>query len=329
MSGQQNEGRTKHRLKRRDLVTKVFYLLSEVYERSDKESIWDIELPIEQIRQYLKRTYGVEYNSNQWVYTQLRRYEEEIGVKLFRKVRRPDSPHHFSLAIHDRMIQFDQKQHLYVSDKIKVANGVFDKIRNAAAEWHRDRPVRLLLGAGSTVYHLARILAEKSWEEETRYTILTHNLGSLQTLLDHNVNYDRIAVSLMSGSIDPVTYTIVGADPALFTGTEFDFIIQGTSCVYQGLLFIESHAERGIKQAILKKCRGTKILVLTKHEFLEQPIADTEPYGSIEDYDYLVIPRSVSAGTRKKKYEVRFESYAPLLVPEILNWNYSIYRIAG
>jgi DeoR/GlpR family transcriptional regulator of sugar metabolism len=216
-----------------------------------------------------------------------------------------------------------------VSDKIKVANGVYDKIHNAAAQADGAGPLRLLLGAGSTVYHLARIIADKSWEDETRYEIYTHNLGSLQTLLGYNVNFDRIAVSIMSGSVDPITYTIVGAQTSPFTDTEFDFIIQGTSCVYDGLLFIESRAERAVKQTILQRCRGTKILVLTKHEFLEKPLPGVEPYGSIQDYDFVVVPRSASEGAHKKQYERRFDLYAPLLTAEILNWNYSIYRVAG
>jgi DeoR/GlpR family transcriptional regulator of sugar metabolism len=317
----------KHRLKRKDLVTKVFYLLSEVYEQSDRDSIWDIELPIERIREHLSTKYGVCYSSDQWVYTQLRRYEEEIGARLFRKICRTGSRRSFSLAVHDKMVEFDQKQHLHVGDKIKVANGVYDKIHNASAEL--DRPVRLLLGAGSTVYHLARIIADRSWEDETRYAIHTHNLGSLQTLLGHNVNYERIAVSIMSGTIDPVTYTIVGADPSEVGGAEFDYIIQGTSCVHEGRLYIESHAERDIKQAILHRCRGTKVLVLTKHEFLDRPLPHIEPYGRLQDYQYLVVPRSSSEEIRKKQYDLRFEGYLQLLAPEILNWNYSIYRVAG
>jgi DeoR/GlpR family transcriptional regulator of sugar metabolism len=328
MKGGKEESGTKHRLKRKDLATKILYLISDVYEHSERESIWEIELPIEQIREHLKTKYGVEYNSGQWIYTQLRRYEEEIGVRLFRKIRSRRAPQYFSVAVHDQMIQFYQKQHLYVSDKIKVANGVYDKVRNAASELEGERAVRLLLGAGSTVYHLAQIIADKSSEDETRFEICTHNLGSLQTLLGHNVNYDRITVSILSGTVDPVTYTIVGADTSLATDTVFDFIIQGTSCVYDGQLFIESHTERGVKQSILQKCRGTKILVLTKHEFLEQPIPGIEPYGSVRDYDYVVVPRSASEGVVKKQYERRFELYESMLVPEILNWNYSIYRVS-
>jgi DeoR/GlpR family transcriptional regulator of sugar metabolism len=322
------ETRTKQRLKRQELVTRIFYLFSEVYERNDQESIWDIELPIGQIRKHLKSRYEIDYNSDQWIYTQLRRYEEEIGVKLFRKIRRPGSHQSFSIAVYDGMTQFHQKQHLYVSEKIKVANGVYDKIRNTAMGWKGERAVRLLLGAGSTVYHLSRIIADKSWEDDTRFSIYTHNLGSLQSLLGHNVNFDRITVSILSGKVDPVTYTVVGDDTSLISDSEFDFIIQGTSCVYDGLLFIESRTEHEVKKTILQRCRGTKILVLTKHEFLEQPIPDVEPYGSIGDYDYVVVPRSGSEGAVKKKYERRFERYEPILVAEILNWNYSIYKVA-
>jgi len=319
----------KHRLKKDDLAMKIFFLFSDVYEQSSKESIWEIEVPIEQVRDVLRDHYGVAYNSNQWIYTQLRRYEDEMGVKLFRKIAGGRDGNSFSLAIHDEMVQFYQKQHLYVTQKIKVANGVYDKITNETRFIAKERPVRVLLGAGSTVYHLANILAEKSWEDEKHYAIYTHNVGSLQTLLNHNVNYNRITVSILAGTIDPVTYTVVGSDMTLFTREPFDFIVQGTSCVHDGNLYIESKAEREIKRAILSRCHGTKLLVLTKHEFAEQPIDRTEPYGTLADYDYVIVPRSPGDEAPKKRYEKRFLQYQDVLIPEIMNWNYAIFRVKG
>lgn len=319
---------TKHRLRKDDLVMKIFYLFSELYEQSAEESIWNVQVPVDEVRRYLHDRYGVSYNSNQWVLTQLRRYEDEIGVPLFRKVPGDASGagENVSLAVHDEMVQFYQKKHLYVSQKIKVANGVYDLIRNKTVA--RREPVNVLLGAGSTVYHLADILAEKSWEDDIRYSIFTHNLGSLQTLLNHNVNYRKITVSIPSGTIDPVTYTIVGDGVELFTKTQFDYIVQGTTCVHDGKLYIESHEELKVKRSILHQCSGVKVLVLTKHEFRDRPIEGVEPFGQLADYDYVVLPRSSSADRRAAKpYEKRLNEHLPMLEAEIMNWNYLIYRV--
>lgn len=319
----------RHRLKRSDLVMNIFYFFSEEQDRTEAESIWDLEVPMERIRQHLLAGTGTAYRSNQWIYTQLRRYEQEVGVELFRKVA-GSARDEFRLAIHHPMRSFHQKRHLYVTQKIKVANGVYDKIRNEIARRRISRPVRILLGAGSTVYHLATILAEKSWEDETEYSVFTHNVGSLQTLLNHNVNYGRISVTVLNGTIDPVTYTIIGSDLTQFTNQEFDFIVQGTSVVHDGRLYIESAEEQLTKKAILQTCRGTKILVATKHEFRNEPIREVPPYGSISDYDFVVIPRSASAGERfEKEYDRHFDRYAHLFEPEIMNWNYTILRVVG
>jgi len=316
-----------HRLKRDDLVMKIFFLFSDEQEHTSAESIWDLELPMEQIRQHLLTTHGVSYRSNQWIFTQLRRYEQEVGVELFRKVP-GRSRDEFRLAIHQPMRSFHQKRHLYVTQKIKVANGVYDKIRNEAARREIRRPVRILLGAGSTVYHLATILAEKSWDDENAYSVCTHNVGSLQTLLNHNVNYDRISVSLLNGTIDPITYTIVGQNIRQFMEIDFDFIVQGTSVVCDGKLYIESSEERAVKEAILSNCRGTKILVVTKHEFRSRPLADAEPYGTLSDYDYVVVPRSTQRHELpSKEYDRLFEQYGEWFEPEIVNWNYTILRV--
>jgi DeoR/GlpR family transcriptional regulator of sugar metabolism len=311
---------------------KILFYIYECYEQSDAESIWDVEVSASRIRQHLTSRYGVDYNSNQWVQTQLRRYEDEIGVKLFRRRKDPKVTEQaesddFLLGLYENMVQFYQKRHLYVTQKIKVTNGVYDHIRAYAGQMKEDRPLKLLLGAGTTVYHLAEILAERSWEDETRYDIYTHNLGSLQTLLNHTVNYDRVTANLMSGTIDPVTYTIVGNNTNVFTSTHFDFIVQGTSCVHNGDLYIESEAERQVKESILQECRGTKVLVLTKHEFKDEPLPDVRSYGKLTDYDFVVLPRAMTHTARKKKYDIRFEHYADLLETEIMNWNYCIYRV--
>ena len=318
-----------HRLKRNDLVMKIFFFFSDEQEHTTAESIWDLALPMERIRQHLLLQHGASYRSNQWIFTQLRRYEQEVGVQLFRKLP-GNSRDEFRLAVHHPMRSFHQKRHLYVTQKIKVANGVYDKIRNEITRRQIGGPVRIMLGAGSTVYHLATILAEKSWEDENSYSVCTHNVGSLQTLLNHNVNYDRISVSILNGTIDPITYTIVGSDRSQFENREFDFIVQGTSVVHEGRLYIESSDERLAKEAILHDCSGTKILVVTKHEFRNEPIPGISSYGSISDYDFVVIPRSTTAGERsEKEYDRLFDQCSHLFVPEILNWNYTILRVAN
>ncbi len=318
-----------HRLKRTDLVMHVFFFFSDEQDHTAAESIWDLEVPMERIRQHLAATTGASYRSNQWIYTQLRRYEQEVGAELFSKLP-GRSRDEFRLAIHHPMRSFHQKRHLYVTQKIKVANGVYDKIRNEISRRNIDRPVRILLGAGSTVYHLANILAEKSWEDETSYSVYTHNVGSLQTLLNHNVNYNRISVTVLNGTIDPVTYTIIGSDVSQFTSQEFDFIVQGTSVVHDGKLYIESAEERLAKESILMQCSGTKILVATKHEFRGEPLPGVQPYGELSDYDFVVVPRSSSTGERfEKEYDRVFDRYAHLFEPEIMNWNYTILRVVA
>lgn len=322
-----SDNHSAHRLKRSDLAMKIFYLFSEEHEHSDKESIWDLELPMETVRQYLATEHGVSYRSNQWIYTQLRRYEQEVGVSLFRKI--PDgSGDSFRLALHAPMPRFYQKRHLYVTQRIKVANGAYDKILHEVGARGLDRPVRTLLGAGSTVFHLANILAEKSWQDPTRYAIYTHNVGSLQSLLNHRVNYDRISVCVLNGTIDPITYTIVGPDASAFTSVDLDFVVQGTSVIHDGLLYVESEEEFKVKSAILHECSGTKILVLTKHEFRSEPLAGASPFGSLTDYDYVVVPRSSAGEDRpRKRYDEEYESYQSRFEPEIMNWNYTILKV--
>lgn len=305
----------------------IFFLFEREYERSGLESIWELRLPVERVKKELEEICSIHYRSNQWIYTQLRRYEEELGSQLFRRDSAGCGKGSFYLSICDRMLTFSQKQHLYVSDKIKVANGAYDKITNEAGDG-RGR-VRVFLGAGSTIYHLANILAERSCPGTPgglAYSISTHNLGALRRLLEPGVNYQLLEVTLPPGTVEPVTYAILG-DPAQFAGQVFDYVIMGTSYVVDGQLYVESAAETELKAALLHRLEGQKILLLTKHEFTDQPLPALRSYGSLIDYDFVIVPRHPEKGAPSKKYETIFEAHASLFEPEIIHWNYAILRV--
>ena len=317
---------SKHRLKQKDLVMNIFFLFERRYEHSNVESIWDIKLPIEDIKKELEEICSVHYRSNLWIYTQLRRYEEDLGVQLFRKDSAGCKKGSFYLSINDKMLKFYQKQHLYVSDKIKVANGVYDKIINEAAK-RKSGAVRIFLGAGSTIFHIANILAERAWQHPLKYCVYTPNLGALKRLLEPAVDLKNMDVFTSRGQIDPVTYTILGQlDEVDFT-ISFDYVIMGTSYILEGQLYVESREESEIKGAILHRAKGEKILVLTKHEFTDQPIGGLQPYGSIGDYDYVIVPMHGNDSDTKKSYELVFEQYRSLFEPEIIHWNYMILKV--
>ncbi len=317
----------KHRLKQKDLVMNIFGYFSEEYERSDTASIWEIVLPIEKVINYLEERCDVSYKSNLWVWIQLKRYEEELGVVLFKKINPEKKRDQFSIAINYPFINFFQKQHLYVNEKIKVANGVFDKIKDYKAKNNSKEPIKILLGAGTLCYHISTIFAERSFQNKTKYLIHTNNLGALSQLIDPGINHDNIVVTMPEGRVDSVTHTIIGENTEYYLTTDFDFIIQGTSCIYNGELFIESQQETIRKRAILKDTSGKKILVLTKHEFSDKPLKNSVAYGKLKDYDFIIVPKRSTNLPIKKDYEHLFEECKKILTPEIINWNYEIYKV--
>jgi len=318
-------GKAKHRLKKKDLIMNIFALFSEEYEKSKHKSIWDIVISIEYVIEYLKEKCEVDYKSSLWLWTQMKRYEEELGVKLFRKVKKNDKE--FSIAIHYPFKNFFQKQHLYVTEKIKVANGVYDLLQNLSDTPDRRNRLRIILGAGTLCYHLSTILADHSWNSRIKYLIHTNNLGALEQLIIPGINNENIRISIPEGVVDPVTQTIIGENNAIYSDVEFDFIIQGTSYVYNGNLYIESGEESLRKHEILKKTKGKKILVLTKREFTDKLPDGMSEFGNIKDYDYAVIPKKSTDSTIKKKCESIFEQYSGLFIPQIINWNYEILKV--
>jgi len=318
---------SKHRLKQKDLVMNIFGLFSDEYESRSSGSIWDITIPIDEVIRYLKEKYEVSYKSNLWVWVQLKRYEEEIGVVLFKKVKNSKKNDDFSIAISYPYINFFQKQHLYVNEKIKVANGVFDKIMNHAEKYADKTPIDIFLGAGTLCFHISSILAEKSINSKTKFLIHTNNLGALSQLMDPGINHENIEVTLPEGRVDPTTHTIIGENTEYYNSVKYDFIIQGTSCIFNGELYIESREERIRKETILHDTTGQKILVLTKHEFSDKPLEGTDPYGKLSDYDYIIVPVKNADSHIKNKYEKLFDEFKKEIEPEIKNWNYEIFKI--
>ena len=105
----------------------------------------------------------------------------------------------------------------------------------------------------------------------------------------------------------------------------FDYIIQGTSYLTEGALYVESHLETDLKKSILHKSRGQKVLILTGHEVRPQLPIETPPFGRLQDYDFLVIPHN--RNRILKNLDQMLVDFESILKPEILNWNYRIYQI--
>jgi hypothetical protein len=122
---------------------------------------------------------GISYTSDAWIITQVRKYEEEIGTTLFRKAVSQEGA---ALGLCQNITTYEQKRHLYISQKIRTANGVFDLIRNSAEKLPSGDTVSLLLEAGSTVTRVAEIIAQNLHLLPLKWDICTHNLGVIECL---------------------------------------------------------------------------------------------------------------------------------------------------
>ena len=314
---------SKHRLKRDTLVESLFYLFSHKYDDNQSESIMDVKMSMDDIAYYLRETYDVSYSDNKWIYKQIRNYEDEIKTRLFSMEK--DGEGHSFLRVNSEINSFTQKRHLYISQKIKVSNGIYDLIVHSRRAGRPDRPVKLFLGAGSTLYHLANIIAGKAAEDRILYDIQTNNISVLNSILSYGSGLENVKISSPGGVLDPVTNTFIGALGEAVLSQEFDYIIQGTSFLVDGTLYVEHSEEALQKRSLLKETMGRKILVLTGHEVLSSLPGDAAPFGSLSDFDILVVPHN-HKGLEKnldrmlREDESRFQA-------EIINWNYRIYRV--
>ncbi len=315
----------KHRLKRKELIRDIFFIFSEEYEKSDADSIWDIKIPMETLLNFLKERYKANYTSSAWVKLQIRRYEQQIREKLFNINKENNNGEQLFISINKNMHNFFQQHHLYISHKIKMANGIYGIIQDFIKTHSITRPLNILLGSGTNPYFVANIIAQKSWEKNDRYNIYTHNMGIIKKLSGTRINPDKINLFVPAGRVDPGKNTIMGEDNNLYRSIKFDFIVQSTRYLYDGKLYVEREEEAVRKRCILNECRGIKILALIKDEIIDKIDEGMVCYGELNRYDYIVTPKTRSS--KKRAYDTLFQQYKDKLEEEIINWNYCIFKV--
>ena len=168
-----------HRLKQKDLIAMLFVLFSEEYDRLDVDSITDVSIPMTSIRDYIRQKTGITYSNDAWIMTQIHKYEEELGTMLFGKESLPSGP---ALVLYKHISTYEQKRHLYITQKIRTANGVFDLIRNSLDDPFMEQTLHILLEAGSTVTRVAEIIAQNLTVLPLRWEVCTNNLGVIACL---------------------------------------------------------------------------------------------------------------------------------------------------
>ncbi len=315
----------KHRLRKKELISNIFSLFSERYDSTDEKSIFDLAIPISEIQIYLEERCNVKYTSSSWIYTQIKRYEDILGVHLFKKIKSLDNSDNFDISIYNGMTSYTQFQHLYLTHKLKIANGIYDQIKNSIETWKTNVSLKLLLGSGTNIYHLANIIAGRSKEDKIHYHLYTHNLGVINNLMEPENISEYITLYTPAGKIDTIGNTIVGDDNNYYLANEFDFIIQSTNTIYNNKLYVHTKEESNRKEVILKKCKGIKILALVMDEFKTSMDENMYCYGELSDNDFVIVPKTRSK--READYERMFKNMEGFMVPEIVHWNYVIYKI--
>ncbi|MCF6334258.1 MAG: hypothetical protein L3J12_00770, partial [Spirochaetales bacterium] len=108
----------KHRLRKKELISNIFSLFSERYDSINQKSIFDLIIPISDIQSYLEERHSIKYTSCTWIYTQIKRYEDILGVHLFKKIKSEEDPESFDLTIYPGMTSYTQFQHLYLTHNL-------------------------------------------------------------------------------------------------------------------------------------------------------------------------------------------------------------------
>lgn len=311
----------RQRIKRDDLVQFVFSVFSQRYERSSVDSIYDLKIPVAEIRRQLSEQYETEYHNDWWIMTQLHRYERETGTRLFERVDADLDPDSITLAIYKEIDGYRQLHHLFTNQKIRIANGVLGIINNTVVD--SIEPTTLFLGSGSIPATLADVLIRQVAEHGRRYHVYSHNLAVQEKFLAAHIDADRLEFFAIGGRIDPTMYISMTDDVVSSVHRPLDFVVQSTNAISDGLLYVSDEGEAELKGRILHDLPGTKILMVVKDEFGRE--ASGKPYGSLHDYDYIVtVPSKNGTSRRADRYLLE---QGEVFQPHIVHWSYHVYRV--
>lgn len=307
------------RLKRDELVEAVFARFWSAAREHDLPGIAGISLELDDLRDEIARQTGVPRQNNKWIVTQLRSYEKSHSARLFSFHRNADGAECVRAA--DKMVSFVQKKHLHRPEKIRLATALADLIATDFAD--SPEPVRVFLGAGTTLTLAAEIIRNRAEELVTPVQIITHNAGILQALILPETP-KHLTVTVPRGTFDPVTNAFLPDDLSGLNFEDTDLVVQGTSAVCDGILYVESENEARVKQQILKQATGLSVLVLTLHEFSRSVPPTMHRYGEISDYDLVILPRMNRPSIDQQEAQQWIADHLTDYTVKVRHWHYEI-----
>ena len=311
----------RRRIKRGELVKFVFSVFSQWYERTSVDSIYDIRIPVAELRRRLSESYDSTYQNDWWILTQIHRYERETGSQLFERVDDGDDPDSIVLAIYRGIDGFHQSHHLLANQKIRIAAGVLDLIRNTEREG--PEPISLYLGSGSIPATVADVLMHKIVDHGGAYRVFSHNLAVQEKILTASHPPESIDFYSVGGRVDWAKYIILTDNVETLTALPVDYVVQSTNTISDGTLYVSDPHEAAVKKAILYDLPGTKILTVMKDEFTRSS-EGKQRYGRLCDYDYIVTIPAKNGTTRlaDRFLADRTDRFQQL----ISHWSYTVYR---
>ena len=312
------ESGKRQRIKRDELAQAVFTLFARRYEAERANSVFEVELPLSEIRESLTRLFGVTYNSDAWILTQLRRYEKRMATRVF--LRRGGSDDQTWVRLNPTMEGFWSKHRVYAGQKVCIANGVCDLIGNDTGG--ESGCIRLYLGSGSIPTHVCEVLLSRNREQHRQYRIYTHNLAVQQRVAEQRDPY--VELYALGGVLDAVRYASYPQAVAPIVHEELDCVVQSTDAVNDGVLSVPHVREARVKREILLELPGAKVLTVIKDEFGREDATHT-PFGALTDYDFVVTVPPVRDSRRAA--DVLLERDATIFAPYVRHWSYVVYRV--
>ena len=277
------------KIKKETIVIEFFSFITQQMMINNISDPSDVKVTLSSFQEYINKKNGIELQSRQHIYQQLRTYarEHSIGL-LYEKISQDD----FYLSVFP-VKNYREKYFLHMGLKLALAHGAYDLIMHLCKEKiNIGTALSVYLSAGTLSPYLANIFFER---KDNAFDIFTCNLGVVESYLKHYETLQHISLYTRFGKIHADTLALLEENIDKYANTTFDAIVGGSGFIDKTGIYTWSMEENKYKKNIFSIIQGIKILPLTTFEFGDIHATPKSrhcqyKYAHLDDFDYIIIP---------------------------------------
>ena len=169
------------------------------------------------------------------------------------------------------------------------------------------------------------MLRDPAVRDGRRLTITTNNMGVIEILTKARTPAN-LSLEVCGGTYAPSRHRLIPALPVFGDGRDIDLLVQGTSVLHEGVLYVETAREAAVKETFREETDAAKALLPTLHEYSREAPPDCHPFGTVDSYDFIFVPLMKNPTENRQRALEWLGNGSTTFTACIRQWHYAVYR---